>query len=46
MEAAERLKTDLIRRGYDEETTSNEINRAAVLDRSALRVYKEKVNNN
>ena len=45
-EAAERLKTDLTKRGYDEEKTKHEINRAAALDKRTLRVYKEKENTN
>ena len=45
-QAAERLRNDLVRRGYDDKRTRDEINRAAVLDRRSLRTYKEKVNSN
>ena len=45
-QAAERLRNDLVRRGYDDKRTRDEINRAAVLDRRSLRTYKEKTNSN
>ena len=35
-----------MKRGYDEEKTKSEINRAAALDKRTLRVYKEKENTN
>ena len=45
-EAAERLRSDLVNRGYDVNKTCDEINRAAVLDRRSLQTYKEKVSTN
>ena len=41
-EASERLKSDLAKRGYNEEKIESEIGRAAALDRRTLRTYKEK----
>ena len=43
---AETLKNDLVRRGYDEETVSQEIERAKNLDRNQLLTYKEKTQSN
>ena len=41
-EATERLKMDLVGRGYNKEKIASEISRAAALDRRRLRTYKEK----
>ena len=41
-EAANKLRTDLVKRGYKEEKISEDINRAASMDRKSLRTYKEK----
>ena len=41
-EATERLKMDLVGRGYNKEKIASEISRAAALDRRTLRTYKEK----
>ena len=45
-EAADRLRDDLVKRGYKEEQISKEINRAAVKDRNELMTYKERKKNN
>ena len=45
LEAAERLKNDLTRRGYNQQKVSEEINRAAVQNRQTLLSYKEKEDN-
>ena len=46
LESAERLKKDLVNRGYREERVSEEINRAANLNREALLTYKQKAETN
>ena len=43
-EAAEKLRSDLVKRGYDDARICEDINRAAALERSSLRTYKEKGN--
>ena len=45
-EAADRLRDDLVKRGYKEEQISKEINRAAAKDRNELMTYKERKKNN
>ena len=42
LEAAERLKNDLTRRGYNQQKVSEEINRAAVQNRQTLLSHKVK----
>ena len=44
--AANQLKEDLIKRGYNEEQTMAEINRAAEQDRKNLLTYKERKTKN
>ena len=41
-EAANKLRTDLVKCGYKEEKISEDINRAASMDKKSLRTYKEK----
>ena len=46
LQNANTLKSDLVKRGYDEPTISKEIDRAGALDRSQLLTYKEKTRSN
>lgn len=45
-EATDRLKKDLINRGYKEEKITEEINRASIQNRETLLTYKERESNN
>jgi hypothetical protein len=45
-ELAEKLKKDLVNRGHNESKVSEEINRAANVNREALLTYKEKTESN